>query len=120
MIEAEFRAVRREALEEAANPLGVYLRRQWEWSKRTFGPGRRTKGICQHITKEIAEVLAKPGDLSEWVDIAILAMDGYWRHGGTPEQFMADMQAKQDKNFARTWPTPESEDVAVEHVREDL
>jgi hypothetical protein len=95
----------------------AYLSRQWEWSKRTFGPGKRTLGIIDHITKELREIAAKPDDLSEWVDVAILAMDGYWRHGGTPEQFMRDMQAKQDKNFARVWPAPTSEDVAVEHDR---
>jgi hypothetical protein len=97
--------------------LTEYLTRQWEWSRRTFGEGRRTKGILEHIRKELSEIEAKPDDLSEWVDVMILAMDGYWRHGGKPESLMADLQAKQDKNFARKWPTPTSEDVAVEHVR---
>jgi len=27
------------------------------------------------------------------------------------------MREKQQKNFARKWPPPQSEDVAVEHVR---
>lgn len=94
-----------------------YLKRQWDWSRRTFGEGRRTKGIIQHITKELLEIEANPDDLSEWVDVVILALDGYWRHGGNPESLMADLQAKQDKNFSRQWPTPKSEDEAVEHVR---
>lgn len=94
-----------------------YLRLQWEWSRRTFGPGRRTLGITDHIRKELAEIEAKPDDLSEWVDVAILAMDGYWRHGGKPEAFMDALLAKQRKNFARTWPAPVSEDIAVEHDR---
>jgi hypothetical protein len=97
--------------------LQSYLIRQWAWSKQTFGPGKRTGGIIQHIRKELAEIEAKPDDPSEWVDVMILAMDGYWRHGGKPESLMADLQAKQNKNFARKWPTPTSEDVAVEHVR---
>ena len=102
------------------NNITAYLERQRVWSKRTFGPGKRTKGIIDHITKELHEIAASLEDLSEWIDVVILAMDGYWRHGGTPEQFMQDMQAKQNKNFARQWPAPESEDVAVEHIREKL
>lgn len=97
--------------------LAEYLKRQREWSRKTFGPSKRTRGIIQHISKELLEIEAKPEDLSEWIDVVILAMDGYWRHGGTPERFMGDLQAKQDKNFARTWPTPKSEDEAVEHNR---
>ena len=114
---ADLAAANKRIGELEGNTLTAYLTRQWEWSKRTFGPGRRTLGIIQHIQKELREVEAKPTDLSEWVDVAILAMDGYWRHGGSPETFMRDMQAKQDKNFARVWPTPTSEDVAVEHDR---
>jgi hypothetical protein len=94
-----------------------YLIRQWEWSRRTFGPGRRTKGILRHIEKELLEIEANPEDLTEWLDVAILAMDGFWRHGGKPEDFMKALQAKQEKNFARTWPTPTNEDEAVEHDR---
>ena len=104
-------------VEESAVGLADYLRRQWEWSERTFGPGRRTLGVTKHIEKEIAEVRAKPEDLSEWVDIIILAMDGYWRHGGKPEELLAQMQAKQAKNFARQWPAWKSEDEPVEHDR---
>jgi hypothetical protein len=95
-----------------------YLTRQWEWSKRTFGPGKRTKGILRHIEKELLEIEAKPDDLTEWADVVILAMDGFWRHGGKPEDLMRVLQAKQEKNFARVWPTPTSEDEATEHVRD--
>ena len=97
-----------------------HLKRQWAWSLKTFGPVRRTLGVTRHIEKEIAEIREKPEDLSEWVDVIILAMDGYWRHGGKPEELLMHMQAKQDKNFARQWPSPTSEDEAVEHVRAEL
>lgn len=100
-----------------AEALTDYLTRQWDWSRVTFGPGRRTRGILQHIEKEMKEVMLNPTDLSEWVDIAILAMDGFWRHGGKPEDLMPALLEKQRRNFARTWPVPESEDVAVEHDR---
>ena len=94
-----------------------YLKRQEEWSSRTFGHGLRTKGIIQHISKELREIEEKPHDLSEWVDVILLAMDGYWRHGGSPESLMGALQAKQDKNFSRVWPKQSSEDEAVEHDR---
>ena len=99
--------------------LADFLLRQWAWSKDTFDPGRRTLGIIQHIKKELVEIEAKPEDLSEWIDVVILAMDGFWRHGGKPEDLMIALIAQQRRNFARTWPKPISEDVAVEHDRSD-
>lgn len=99
--------------------LVAYIKRQWAWSAETFGPALRTRGIIQHITKELCEIEAKPHDLSEWVDVIILAMDGFWRHGGKPEDLLPAMQAKQDKNFARQWPDwrtmPEGQ--AIKHDR---
>jgi hypothetical protein len=94
-----------------------YLERQMEWSNRTFGSGLRTKGIIDHIQKELREIAANPGDLSEWIDVMILAMDGYWRHGGMPYNLLRDLQEKQNINFARKWPAPTSEDTATEHIR---
>jgi len=112
-------ANQRASAEALANAyeLAGYLRDAREWSARTFGPGRRTLGVTKHIEKEIAEVRAKPDDLTEWVDIIILACDGYWRHGGQPESLLPDMLAKLAKNKARTWPAPTSEDEPTEHVR---
>lgn len=95
--------------------LEQYLECQRDWSQRTFGAGKRTRGLCEHIRKELVEIEAAPGDLEEWIDVLILALDGYWRAGGTA--IMADLERKQQKNFARQWPTPTSEDVPVEHIR---
>ncbi len=111
------RKARESELELESGQLSQYLTAQWDWSKRTFGSGRRTRGILQHITKELLEIEAKPDDLSEWVDVAMIAMDGYCRHGGKPTNLMGDLLAKQRKNFSRNWPTPTSEDIAVEHDR---
>ena len=97
--------------------LANYMREAREFSARTFGPGRRTLGVTKHIEKEIAEVRAKPDDLTEWVDLIMLAADGYWRHGGQPENLLADMMAKLAKNKARTWPAPTSVDEPIEHDR---
>lgn len=93
-----------------------YLERQRCWSEQTFGPGLRTIGITEHIKKELQEIRDKPEDLSEWIDVIILAMDGYWRHGGKSEDLIHDLIAKQQKNFKRTYlRTPE--DQPSEHVR---
>ena len=49
----------------------------------------------------------------------ILALDGAWRSGATPEQIDAAWQAKQAKNEARQWPDWRTSDPnkAIEHVR---
>ena len=35
--------------------LVAYIRRQWAWSKDTFGPALRTKGVVEHIRKAVAD-----------------------------------------------------------------
>jgi hypothetical protein len=100
--------------------LVAYLKRQEEWSSRTFGHGTRTGAVTAHIAKELDEIRAKPHDLEEWIDVIILALDGYWRAGGDPREIMGHLQAKQDKNFTREWSMPKSQDDPVEHVREEF
>ncbi len=96
-----------------------YYQRQINWSRETFGPALRTKGVIDHIRKELVEIEDDPHDLSEWVDVVILAMDGFWRHGGNAEDLFPALLAKQRKNMARTWPDwrTMSEDAAIEHDR---
>jgi hypothetical protein len=97
----------------------AHLARQREWSRATFGPGRRTRGLVDHIRKELAEIEAAPDDVVEWVDVVILALDGAWRSGAEPQQVIDAIKAKQARNEARTWPDwrAMSEDQAIEHVR---
>jgi hypothetical protein len=104
---------------EAAFDFAAHLARQAAWSKKTFGPGARTAGVCDHIRKELLEVEADPLDLKEWVDVVILALDGAWRCGGTPEQIIAGIVAKQTKNEGRNWPDWRTADPtkAIEHER---
>lgn len=96
-----------------------HIYRQRKFSLRTFGPGTRTAGVCDHIRKELAEIAAAPNDLSEWADVILLALDGAWRAGFSPEEIAAAIETKQTKNEGRTWPdwrTAES-GKAIEHVR---
>ncbi|CAB3920115.1 dATP/dGTP pyrophosphohydrolase domain-containing protein [Achromobacter ruhlandii] len=97
----------------------THLARQAEFSARTFGPGARVAGVCDHIRKELIEVETSGGDLKEWVDVIILGLDGAWRSGATPKQIIAAIVAKQAKNEARTWPDWRTVDPnkAIEHQR---
>ncbi|MBB3004433.1 Lar family restriction alleviation protein [Paraburkholderia tropica] len=97
----------------------AHLARQREFSERTFGPGARTKGVCDHIRKELVEIESNPADLTEWIDVVILALDGAWRAGGSPQQIIDAIVAKQTKNEGRTWPDWRTVDPnkAIEHDR---
>jgi hypothetical protein len=96
-----------------------HLVRQRAFSERTFGPGMRTAGVCDHIRKELTEIASNPADVLEWVDVILLALDGAWRAGFEPQQIAAAIEAKQTKNEARTWPDWRTADPnkAIEHVR---
>jgi len=100
--------------------LESYLTRQWAWSERTFGPGRRTLGILTHIRKELEEIVDNPTDLSEWIDVIMIATDGFLRHGGTITGFLPALLDKQRKNFARKWPEhrPEERSRGAREVSE--
>ncbi|QKI79796.1 DUF550 domain-containing protein [Achromobacter xylosoxidans] len=97
----------------------AHLARQAEFSARTFGPGARVAGVCDHIRKELIDVETSGGDLKEWVDVIILGLDGAWRSGATPQEIIAAIVAKQAKNEARTWPDWRTVDPnkAIEHQR---
>lgn len=95
------------------------VRRQREFSLRTFGPGNRAAGILAHIRKELGEIEAEPDDVTEWVDVIILAIDGAWRAGHSPEAIAAALSAKQELNEGRVWPDWRTADPngPIEHDR---
>lgn len=96
-----------------------HLVRQIAFSERTFGPGLRTRGVCDHIRKELLEIEKDPSDVKEWIGVVLLGLDGAWRTGATPEQIIAEIQRKQTKNEGRTWPDwrTADPDKAIEHDR---
>lgn len=96
-----------------------HLQRQQDFSLRTFGPGKRTDGLIDHITKELVEIKTKPNDVEEWVDVVLLALDGAWRAGYLPEEICAAIQEKLERNEKRTWPDWRTAEPgkAIEHVR---
>lgn len=90
---------------------------QRRWSEETFGPGPRTAGVVDHIRKELEEIEADPADLSEWIDVVLLALDGAWRAGHSPQAIVRALEDKQRKNEARDWPDWRTADTdkAIEH-----
>ncbi|MEW6647157.1 MAG: dATP/dGTP pyrophosphohydrolase domain-containing protein [Pseudomonadota bacterium] len=99
--------------------LVAHLRRQISFSVTTFGPGERAAACCDHIRKELDEIAANPTDLTEWVDIVLLALDGAWRAGNGPEAIAQAIAAKQTKNESRQWPDWRTAEPgkAIEHIR---
>jgi hypothetical protein len=97
----------------------AHIYRQRAFSRATFGPGARLQGVVDHIRKECGEIERKPSDLFEWIDVILLAIDGAWRAGHTPEQIAAAIGAKQGKNELRDWPDWRTADPnkAIEHNR---
>lgn len=97
----------------------AHLERQRKWSRHTFGPGERTAGVLDHITKELEEIRSAPEDVTEWADLLILAFDGAWRAGHEPQTVIDAIKAKQARNESREWPDWRTADPnkAIEHVR---
>ena len=91
---------------------------QREWSENTFGGGKRTAGVLDHIRKELNEIEAEPDDVEEWIDVVILALDGAWRTGASPQEVVDTLLMKYRKNRERTWPDWREfgEDQAIEHT----
>ncbi len=108
--------------------LHAHLRRQIAFSTRAFGPNDRWRGVVDHIKKELTEIEASPYDVEEWIDVALLALDGAWRSlAATREMTPAEMarkvvetlDAKMTKNENRDWPDWRTADrtKAIEHDR---
>lgn len=79
----------------------------------------RTDGVVAHIHKEADEAKAHPGDLVEWADIILLAIDGYRRNGGKADELLPLLAKKIAIVEAREYPDPYAtpDDVALEHDR---
>ena len=106
------------------NDLTAYVMRQREWSLKTFGPGARANAVVDHITKELDEIREAPDDLTEWIDVIILALDGAWRCCEATNRPLSDINEtliiKQLINQSREWPDWRDSDLdkAITHVKE--
>lgn len=100
--------------------LAEFIGRLNLWSVQTFGPGPRAAAILDHLGKELAEIAAAPQSVEEWVDAAMLALDGAVRSGASPSDVAAALVAKLKVNQARSWPDWRTAEPgrAIEHNRD--
>ena len=96
--------------------LAAFYDRKAEWSRATFGGGSRWRGLIEHIRAELDEIASEPSDLTEWVDVVLLAMDGAARAGHDGEAFVRALLAKHEINTRRTWPRNEDQDRPTLHL----
>ena len=80
----------------------AFLKLQKTWSEKTFGTGKRTVGLCNHIRSELIEI-EQLECLEEWVDVLLLAFDATWRLEASPEQVVKELLRKQQENIDREW-----------------
>jgi hypothetical protein len=98
-----------------------YCAEHKNWSQATFGPPTvfDVEKLVTHIGLELEEVRNHPSDVEEWVDIIILAIDGAWRTGHSPEAIQHALIKKQEKNKYRQWNVnPDSSEPNL-HVRDE-
>ena len=111
--------------------LESFLIRKIIFSDITFGPGARTKGVIDHIRKEITEIEASNGSMEEWVDVVLLALDGLCRsiefNPNVPisnpvavaSLAATAIEEKQTTNELRKWPDWRgNENDAIEHLKD--
>lgn len=108
----------KELREEAC--LVHFIDEKYEWSKKTFGEGYRVDALIAHIQKELEEIQKSPKDISEWIDVILLALDGASRAGFSGAQIVSEIFKKQTINQSRQWPDHKSipEGQPIEHVRQ--
>lgn len=87
-----------------------------EWSQATFG-NVGPVGALKHLSKEVLEAAAEPGDLSEWADMQFLLWDAQRRAGVTDEQITQAMIDKLAVNKQRKWPEPKDGEPRL-HIKE--
>lgn len=98
--------------------LREWFDKQVPWSRKTFGEGKRTLGVIDHIRKELKEIEAAPQDIYEWIDVITLAFDGASRAGFSYDDILTGLKKKQIINFNRKWPVPSDDETkAVEHLK---
>lgn len=97
-----------------------FIDRKISHSLNTFGPGQRYTGVIDHIKKELIEIEKDPSDLTEWIDVILLSIDGAWRMGYSSEQIIQCLIDKLEKNEKRKWPNWQDADLdkSINHIKE--
>lgn len=97
-----------------------YLYDKSKWSRKTFGPGKQTNRMIDHIRKELLEIEADPDSVEEWIDVVAIALDGACRLT-TPIEVIAKLRHKFEVCQQRQFPDWSTSDPnkAIEHIRDD-
>lgn len=84
--------------------LNGILERQHVFSLKTFGPDYTPEQAIDHISDELKEVTRDKTDIFEWIDIALIALDGAMRCGYSPNEVRKTLIKKISINEKRSWP----------------
>lgn len=85
------------------------------WALEKF-PSQSAESVCRHIEKELIEIRKDENDPMEWIDVIMLAMEGFCMTGGSPHETFEALREKHAINLLRTWQAPNGDDP-IEHVR---
>lgn len=112
-------------LEQESTPvsdgeLSHLVREAGEWSDETFGHSWNdgdAAGVpsLYHLREEIDELIASPGDLTEWADVVLLLFDAARRRQITVQDIIVAAREKFEVNKRRKWRAPDENGV-VRHV----
>lgn len=97
-----------------------YLQDKAKWSRQTFGTGKQTHRMIDHIRKELLEIEADPTSVEEWIDVVAIALDGACRLA-TADEVISILRHKFEVCQQRQFPDWRTSDPnkAIEHIRDN-
>jgi hypothetical protein len=100
------------------------------WQRKEF-PSVTANSSARHLMQECGELLHAPNDLEEWADAFFIVLQGADRVISSPamqaglvrdlpvgEVLLLAVQAKFEKNKARTWKLPDEKTGVINHASE--
>lgn len=91
-----------------------------EVSDRKFGMNRGPIGALKHLVLEAKEAIARPDDITEYVDCLLLSLDAARRAGFEYEEILAAGHAKVSVIDGREYPKGVPEGEPIEHIRDQV
>lgn len=82
-----------------------------------FGNEKNPVPTLHHLSKEVAETIETPNDVSEYADMLILLMGAFKRTGGNAKDLVQAALDKVEINKIRKWGKPDENGV-IEHIKE--
>ena len=82
------------------------------WATQTF-PHATPTSICEHMSREVKELLDNPHDVEEAADVMLLILHLAYRNNWNLGKAIRD---KSSKNKSRVWGPPDDKGVS-EHIK---